>query len=286
MKLKLLVIGLLFGLVIAGAIQWESDLIFSHKFHAEDAGAECEACHQAALASISGKDDLLPPMETCYNCHDREMECTACHKNGEEPIILPRITDYSVNFNHKIHVEQGTECLTCHKGIEMKEQVNEGLHLMNMDGCMGCHKTPAEISGCYLCHAQDEEIKPANHNESWQVMHGMVSESGFRNCQSCHLESYCLDCHQGENLGNQSHPAEFIATHALSWQFREIECATCHTRDYCIECHVEVNQVIPADHRMPGWSGKPHADEARRDYENCSLCHTEADLICSQCHAN
>lgn len=176
--------------------------------------------------------------------------------------------------------------MTCHKGIEKQELVSDEIHIMNMDGCMGCHATPSELDGCYQCHVQDEELVPENHNESWKLMHGMVSETGAKNCQSCHLENYCIDCHQGENLENQSHPAEFIATHAISWQVRETDCASCHTRDYCVECHVEVNHVIPVNHSMPDWSGKFHAEEARINSENCSVCHTETDLTCSQCHMN
>jgi hypothetical protein len=284
MKLKIVMGLLLLGLVIAGSIQWESDLIFSHKQHAEDVGAECDACHAAAYTSVSGTDDLLPPMETCYDCHDTEMACTGCHQRDDDPILLPRITDYSPKFNHKVHVENGMNCLTCHEGIEQQVHVNEGIHIMDMDGCMTCHQTPAELAGCYLCHLETENLVPVNHAESWNQMHGMVSETGANNCQSCHLQSYCIDCHQGENLHNQTHPAEFLATHAISWQVREMECSSCHTRNYCIECHVEVNRVIPVNHLMAGWSGKEHAFEARRNAENCSVCHTQGDVVCGQCH--
>ncbi|HID39692.1 MAG TPA: hypothetical protein EYP36_09290, partial [Calditrichaeota bacterium] len=89
MKMKIMVILGFFGLVLASSIDWNSDLIFSHKFHAEEADADCEACHGKATESVNANDDLLPEMETCYDCHDEEMECTSCHKNGEEPVLLP-----------------------------------------------------------------------------------------------------------------------------------------------------------------------------------------------------
>ena len=275
---------LLISIVFAGSIKWESDLIFSHKFHIEEAGAECDACHQAVLTSATGKDDLLPVMETCYDCHDEEMACTACHEKGEEPDLLPRIENYSAKFNHKLHVEKGAECIDCHAEVADKSVVNSGMHLPNMDKCMDCHTTPSEADGCYLCHLDDESLIPSSHAESWNNMHGTASETGAENCNSCHQENYCLDCHQGENLHNQSHSAEFIATHAISWQFRESDCSTCHTNDYCIECHVEVNYIIPVNHSLNGWNGLLHAQDAQTNYDNCSVCHTEDDMICAQCH--
>ena len=287
MKNKILIAMLLSGLVLAGSMNWESDLIFSHKFHIEEAGAECDACHQSALTSTTGTDDLLPIMETCYDCHDEEMACIACHEKGEEPDLLQRIENYSVKFNHKLHtdlLEETTKCLDCHSGIEDKDWVNSGMHLVNMDGCMGCHDTPAETEGCYLCHLDDESLIPPSHAESWSIMHGIASETEAENCNSCHQDNYCIDCHQGENLDNQSHSVEFIATHAISWQFRETDCSTCHTIDYCVECHVEVNYIIPINHSMDGWTGLLHAQEAQTSYDNCSVCHTEADIICARCH--
>ena len=284
MKNIILNVLLLIGLVLAGSTPWKSDLKFSHKYHIEEAGAECDVCHAAVLTSVSGKDDLLPAMETCYNCHDEKMPCTSCHAKGEEPDLLPRVENYSEKFNHKLHIEKGTSCQVCHTGIESKNEVNEGMHITGMDGCMQCHRTPAETDGCYLCHLENEQLIPVSHTESWSVMHGTASEAGAEKCNLCHQENYCIDCHFGENLDNGSHPAEFLATHAISWQFRENDCSTCHTIDYCIECHTEVNYIIPINHSIEGWNGSLHAREARTDYENCSVCHTDDDMICARCH--
>ena len=95
--MKKLMILFLFisGTIFASSLHWESDLVFSHKYHAEEAGAECSDCHGKVSESISGSDDLLPEMETCYTCHDEDMACESCHLKGEEPVILPRINNYS-----------------------------------------------------------------------------------------------------------------------------------------------------------------------------------------------
>ncbi len=283
---KLIVFALLLGgMVTATTLDWKSDLIFSHKFHVSDIGAGCESCHEGALTSTSGTDDLLTPMETCYNCHDEDMACGSCHEQPDDPVILPRIQNYSTNFNHKLHIENDIACESCHKGIEAKETVTSGVHLPDMDLCMECHTTPAQTEGCYLCHQKNEELRPADHTETWTQSHGMYSESGSQNCNSCHRESYCSDCHQGENVMTQAHPPNFLATHPISYETGESDCASCHQgRDFCVECHMEVNRVLPVNHTMPDWSGAEHAREARVRFDNCIVCHTNNDMICQECH--
>lgn len=275
---------ILTGTIFATFINWESDLVFSHKFHAEDAEAECSDCHSKATESITGADDLLPEMETCYSCHDEDMDCESCHLNGEEPIILPRIQNYSEKFNHKIHAKNEISCEKCHAEVLVKEEVNSGLHLPIMDDCMTCHETPTDFSGCYLCHTNSEILKPGDHVATWKVNHGLFAESET-NCESCHTDSYCIDCHQGENLSSQAHPTDFIITHGMSFLMRETDCETCHQSvEYCIECHVEVNYVVPVNHRVEGWNGHKHAEEARMNYETCSVCHVSGEERCSDCH--
>ncbi len=285
MKMKIIAILGFMGLVLASAINWDSDLIFSHKFHTEEADANCNDCHAKAAESQNAADDLLPDMETCYNCHDEEdTDCTSCHKNGEEPVLLPRINNCITHFSHKAHIDRDTECETCHSGISAKEFVTEGMHLPTMETCMNCHDVPQTTEGCYLCHDKNESIIPANHMENWKRSHGSYAETGSENCNSCHQKSYCIDCHQGDNLMNQSHPAEFILTHSASYLTRESSCFTCHQNtNYCIECHTTINYIVPMNHSAPDWASQ-HAVEARIDYDRCTVCHTSGDDACIQCH--
>lgn len=285
MKIKIIISVLLIGIAFAGAISWESDLIFSHKFHTQEAQANCDACHSNAPTSEKGADDLLPTMQTCYSCHDENSECTVCHKQPDAPLILPRISEYVPQFSHKLHREQGIDCVGCHTGIDSKEAVSGVMHLPNMDACMKCHQTPEEIDGCYSCHNKSQELKPQDHTELWRESHGVYAEAGGVNCKLCHSENYCVECHQGENLGNNSHPAEFIAAHSLSYLAHESDCANCHdAKDFCITCHREVNHVIPATHLSADWSGRGHSQAARTEFDNCTVCHSEGDALCSQCH--
>jgi len=285
MKNLIILFLIISGTIFASSIDWESDLVFSHKFHAEEAEAECSDCHGKAAESVAGADDLLPEMETCYSCHDEDMACESCHLKGEDPIELPRVENYSKKFNHQLHAENNISCEKCHSQIAEKEEVNSGMHLPLMNDCMTCHETPNEINGCYTCHDQTENLIPEDHKiVSWNKEHGLYSESE-NTCQSCHTESYCIDCHQGENTMSQSHPADFIITHGMSFLVRETDCETCHeSRDYCIECHVEINYVVPVNHRVDDWTGHKHAEEARINFETCSVCHVSGEERCIECH--
>ena len=184
------------GLVIASGIEWKSDLVFSHKYHLTEAEAECSACHEKAETSTKGTDDLLPEMETCYSCHDEDdTECSQCHKQPDDPILLPRIENYSVKFNHKKHVENDVACTVCHTGIASKDQVESSMHLPKMELCMTCHETPASVAGCYSCHQTTDNLKPVDHETGWDKNHGIVGEWGSVICKSCPILSYCIACH-------------------------------------------------------------------------------------------
>ena len=261
----------------------EPDLIFSHKFHISEASAECSACHPNAETSTMGTDDLLPKETACMECHDKKtMDCKSCHKSGDNPILMKRIAEYSPKFNHAKHIEKGYKCMDCHEGIQDKNNPGNS-HLPTMTKCMTCYETPEEITGCYKCHSNEETLKPADHNELWAANHGIFSESGAVKCATCHSQSFCTECHLGENLLNTSHPPQFILTHSMSFIMKESDCIACHNSyENCIECHTKVNFVKPVDHNMD-WP-KNHMTEAKMKADLCVVCHTENDQTCMRCH--
>ena len=286
MKTLSILTALFVTVLLATNIQWKSDLKFSHKFHQQEVEAECTECHAGVDTSRLGSDDLLPAMETCYNCHDEEeTECTVCHENPDEPVILPRITDYSPKFSHKLHLEKGTDCSVCHTGVEQADKVGAGLHLPAMATCMNCHSVPENKEGCYQCHESKDNLLPGDHVADWKHNHGMIAETDQISCRCCHTENYCTDCHQGENLDNRAHPAEFIITHSLSYTVRESDCGNCHqSKQFCVDCHLNVNSVQPEDHQLPDWAAEGHGQAAREDYDRCTVCHPAGDAICNPCH--
>lgn len=269
-----------------------SDLIFSHELHVIEHEAECTTCHPAATTSVSGKDDLLPKGKLCFQCHDEvdctggdkaDAKCSFCHTKTEKTGFMPRISDYSEKFNHKLHIEKGAKCETCHAGVERKKTI-AGLHLPDMDKCMTCHSVPQTVAGCVKCHTESDELRPADHTNLWLANHGRFSESKSGNCMSCHTESYCMDCHKGENLANQSHPPQFIMTHSISYMMRESNCMSCHNdMQYCIECHTQVNYIKPISHTAFNWIAI-HQKEAKPSRDLCVVCHSVDDRTCARCH--
>jgi hypothetical protein len=56
------------------------------------------------------------------------------------PEELPmEVADQPIAFNHKLHVEQGLDCVDCHKGAEKKHVAG----LPQMKDCLVCHQTIA-----------------------------------------------------------------------------------------------------------------------------------------------
>lgn len=272
----------------------EDKIIFSHQFHAEDAGAECSDCHGTAEGSLSNADNLLPAMETCYNCHDEdETECTLCHTNPDEGTEVARITEFAALFAHKPHMDAGEECLTCHQGITEKEDTAEGLHLPEGSTCTNCHggaDLREDTAACISCHGDNFNFKPANHTVSWGKDHGINWQVQSNSCNHCHSMSYCQDCHQGDNLDQQVHQLNYIMSHGLEARANKENCLTCHQEfSFCNDCHI-VEMVIPKSHSFAGWSntsdGGAHAREAQYDFDYCQSCHSDAnsDVVCVSCH--
>ena len=87
MKKIIFILGLFFiGMLSYLLFAQDVELIFSHKYHAEEVEAECTDCHNAGESALAA-DNLLPNMETCYNCHDEDAECTVCHKDPQRDRI-------------------------------------------------------------------------------------------------------------------------------------------------------------------------------------------------------
>lgn len=267
-----------------GVCNWESDLIFSHANHVIENELGCETCHMGVEDSETGADDLLPKEETCLNCHEKTEEtCGMCHTNPDNPKIMPRITDYSKKFSHKKHIEEGADCNSCHTDVAKKERVAKP-ELPDMHSCMNCHETPENTKECYVCHEQDYNLIPPDHTEMWLDNHSNFVEAEGNNCQTCHQEQYCIDCHTGENLFNESHPPHFMATHAMSYLMRESNCQSCHEGlESCRECHMEINYIIPPDHMPSTWIGE-HMFSGKINADKCVVCHERNEPRCMDCH--
>lgn len=165
-----------------------------------------------------------------------------------------------------------------------------------------------EIRECNSCH-KGEGVAP-NHDSDFLRGHRVLAGKAGKNCNQCHDQAWCLDCHQGgllngtnlekENFGRDSHPkshrSDFISIHPIQAQNNQQQCYRCHDQKYCTACHsrfpkgsLKIKSHNPAgpDHQSytaTNWRSE-HTEEARRNLQSCAVCHPEGD-VCIQCHSS
>jgi hypothetical protein len=295
----LLICCLVFISLLVYAEDESAELKFSHKLHAVENELECVNCHEAAESSTTGKENLLPTMEGCANCHDVEDDegCQICHSDMENPRNVPRIETYNELFSHEKHLGANLNCADCHSEVTSKEAVVPYI-LPTMSQCMSCHSNRNASIECNSCHKSSDRLKPLTHSANFLHQHGDLARtsteflgSDTKTCNLCHSTNFCQECHDGDNLDRLTHPLNFAFTHSLEARGKERECATCHTeRSFCIECHNE-NLIMPYNHTI-GWTnrisgdGGRHRTAAQTDLETCMGCHeSNAEQICQTCHS-
>lgn len=133
------------------------------------------------------------------------------------PAAAPAGPRHSIRYNHKVHIDNGIDCTTCHTGVEERD----GAGLPDMEICMGCHETPATKSpeeAKLIQMAKDKQ--PLVWKPVTVLDHGGLGFSHRRHvklgkleCQMCHGDmkqrtvppetpaiplkmALCLDCHQ------------------------------------------------------------------------------------------
>lgn len=285
--------------------------------------AACETCH-VSLAETSfsrARIGALPAPEThadplflaeghgalapgyadrCATCHTRE-RCVACHVDGGlvEIQAIPSAPP---------------EMELPPQGAEYPEPAS---HLD--DGWLDAHRLQAPVRECSTCHAQDDcrachvgsvptlvealprraesaapgvglvARAPESHASKFFLdAHGPLAAADGQSCATCHVETFCVDCHDGPPAGGGYHPASFVARHASSAFGRTDECATCHSTEvFCRSCHVQSG--LGSSGRLgvgyhdaePVWLLR-HGQAARQSLESCASCHRQND--CVQCH--
>ncbi|MEQ1854956.1 MAG: hypothetical protein ABL963_00720 [Longimicrobiales bacterium] len=260
------------------------------------------ADHEAASFVTEGHGALVREgVGRCVTCHTQE-QCTTCHVDADRDEIatfpaappgmqLPlRTAHYDVPATHgerdflETHgVGASREtCATCHTS----------------DDCVTCHVQPVPAAIATL-PARSEVRAPgaqivARVPESHERMffaeaHTTLAAASDASCSTCHVESFCVDCHDAPMQGGY-HPVAFLSRHAASAFGRDAECSTCHnTQAFCRECHVEVGLVPTGGGRLgPGYHDDGplwllrHGQAARQNLESCASCHRQVD--CTQCH--
>lgn len=154
------------------------------------------------------------------------------------------------------------------------------------------YATGMEIKLCNECHIINN-VEP-NHGSFWMNEHRYYREKLPSNCNDCHQQSFCADCHFGGGIDRDLNVSQFIAdympkTHRTDW--REIHpikanddprtCYRCHdAQKFCSECHSKFNpnDLRFLSHRR-GWSDL----EVRRGGPK----HAQfTPAMCQACHPN
>jgi hypothetical protein len=160
---------------------------------------------------------------------------------------------------------------------------------------------PAECSDCHKA----EGVAP-NHDADWVRGHRVLASKATKNCEECHAQKFCLDCHAGGGTGDdlavvnfgrdykpKSHRSDWIDIHAIKSADNPQSCQRCHDVKYCEQCHSKFpgGNLRIKSHRPLGLSSQQftwntnHSTEARRNLQSCQTCHPEGD-VCIQCHSS
>ena len=241
-------------------IQPKTNLIFNHESHLKDQKLKCEDCHKG-IGEVAYAEDAsqpVPPMETCYSCHNQNTAapsaCSNCHISTAN--LKPQ-SHKSSSFisNHKfaarsfnancVMCHDNTSCQECHDGEQMISNKNTWKDLYQPYG-------PSSFTD-----GPKQQKLTRVHSLDYEYTHGMDAKGKTAECTSCHqINTFCVTCHQSQ--GN-----------------------------------FPSGGIEPLSHLKPsfmtigvGSGGGDHARLARRDIESCAACHDVqgADPVCIQCH--
>jgi len=118
----------------------------------------CQACH---VNPDPGIQMTFPDTAICMTCHsviarDRPaIETLHAYAASGQPIPWVRVYAIAngVTWSHRVHLDVGTECETCHGDIRQAESVAETRAVRAMATCISCHEAHAAPADCVSCHA-------------------------------------------------------------------------------------------------------------------------------------
>ncbi|GAB4157587.1 MAG: cytochrome c3 family protein [Planctomycetota bacterium] len=131
---------------------------FNHKKHVEDAGLECESCHQGCKEGVHSG---LPGLAACSLCHTEPQGESEAEKvivrlvdEGKEPewTSLFRQETY-VFFSHRRHTTVAKlECKECHGDMGSSTEPPPTRMPVRMYQCWDCHERKHAPNDCTTCH--------------------------------------------------------------------------------------------------------------------------------------
>jgi len=136
----------------------EQPLPYSHKQHLA-LGLQCKDCHSNG---DPGKLMTLPATDQCMQCHvsiateKPAIEKLAEYAKSKQPIPWVRVYKVlpGIEWGHRVHLEAGVKCETCHGPVAQMEKMSEVTSVTTMYACLHCHERNHAKASCDACHKQ------------------------------------------------------------------------------------------------------------------------------------
>jgi len=129
---------------------------YSHKKHLSF-GLECKNCH---TNPDPGKLMTFPATSKCMQCHVTiAKEKPSIQKLAEyvkSKQAIPWVRVYivlpGVAWNHRVHLEAGVKCESCHGQVAQMDAMSEVTSVTTMYSCLNCHEINRAKTACDTCH--------------------------------------------------------------------------------------------------------------------------------------
>jgi len=279
-----------------------ASFIASHAPADSAAGARCAICHT---------------QESCARCHMNVRSVASITALGSNAAVAKAVAGKEAMYPApKSHQEPGfatghgaaanaanatcancharASCQTCHLTLGAREAIGRLPNPKPGSGAQGVQlrrANPQQLLYSVSFRSLNEASKVTIvhvHPPDFMKDHRAAASSANANCQSCHVQRYCADCHDG--VGRvKYHPPDWVQGHAAQAYGREQDCASCHNNEaFCVSCHVSTgigatgNRSGVAHNQSANWL-LDHGQAARLELQNCASCHKQSD--CVACHS-
>lgn len=129
---------------------------FSHKQHSTAASLQCKDCH---AMPDPGEALTMPGAPKCMACHQSikadspSIQQLKQFRDSKRDVPWVRVYQIPafVFFSHKVHVEHGATCETCHGPVATRDVLAKETDL-SMGACMNCHSAHKAPLDCNACH--------------------------------------------------------------------------------------------------------------------------------------
>ncbi len=241
--------------------------------------------------------------ERCAVCHARE-SCKRCHLNADRVAAIGKLASDS-RFASLTEGKPGSwpappshlssDWVERH-GAAARTKITECANCHLRGSCAGCHgeKPPMDLSALPVGKPGERRgvglagVRPPDHVPGFATHHDVAAASGALDCRSCHSQSWCADCHTGDERP-RFHPPNYLTRHAAEAYARDTNCANCHSTEvFCRDCHMKSGLSVGAPATTSYHDAQPlwllnHGQAAREGMESCASCHQQTD--CLRCHS-